>query len=80
MTGEIKTSGTQIHRGGQYAGTRPQIMRVEWVEGEQPMVAIEMFVGGQVSQHRARQAAVTCIDLLLAELRLDPRPASTEAP
>ena len=78
--GEIKVSGRQINQGGQYAGTRPQIMRVEWVEYDQPMVAVEMFVGGQVSQHRARQAAVACIDLLLAELRLDPRPTPPDSP
>ena len=76
--GELKVSGRQIHQGGQYAGTRPQIMRVEWIEHDQPMVAIEMFIGGQVSQHKARDAAVSCIDLLLAELRLDARTTSPE--
>ena len=77
---ELKVSGRQVYQGGQYAGTRPQIMRVEWIEHDQPMVAIEMFVGGQVSQHRARDAAVSCIDLLLAELRLDARPTPPETP
>lgn len=72
--GELKITATTIGRGGQHAGTPPQVMRVEWADEGQPMVAIEMYVGGRSSQWRARQAAISCIDLLLDELRLPPRP------
>jgi hypothetical protein len=78
--GELKTTGRQIHQGGQYAGTRPQVMRVEWVEDGQPMVAVEMYVGGNQSQHKAKQAAEAVIDMLLAELRLSPRPSPDPSP
>ena len=33
--GELKTTGRQIHRGGQHVGTPPQVMRVEWIEDGQ---------------------------------------------
>lgn len=76
--GELKVSGRQIYRGGQHVGTPPQVMRVEWVDGDQAIVAIEMFVGGQQSQFRAHQAAIVCIDLLLEELRQPARAALKE--
>ena len=78
--GELKVTGTQIHRGGQHVGTPPQVMRVEWIEDDQPIIAIEMYVGGQQSQWKARQAAIECIDLLLEELRHAPRPTTTSEP
>jgi hypothetical protein len=81
--GELKTTGRQIHRGGQHVGTPPQVMRVEWIEDGQPMVAVEMYVGGNQSQHKAKQAAEAVIDMLLAELRhspcSDPSPPSPGA-
>ncbi len=78
--GELKVTGRQIHRGGQHVGTPPQIMRVEWIENDQPMVAVEMYVGGNQSQYKARQAAEAVIDMLLAELRHSPRPSPDPAP
>lgn len=70
---KIRVSGTQVPRGGQYAGSRPQLMRVECVQDEEMVLAIEMLIPGNASQVRARDAAISCIDLLLAELRMPPR-------
>lgn len=66
---EFKVTGKRIHKGGQYAGTPPQLMRVEYVEDSQPMIAVEMYIGFSQSQHKARQAAITVIEMLIEELR-----------
>lgn len=75
---ELKVTGSRIHKGGQQVGTSPQRMRLEWIEGGESMVAIEMYVPGNVSQHKAKTDAVACIDLLLETLRHAPRAALQE--
>lgn len=71
--GQLKITGSRVQRGGQHVGTGPSRMRVEYLEEGETMVAIEMYVPPMTSQHKARQAAIGCIDLLLEELRLPPR-------
>jgi hypothetical protein len=74
---ELKTTGQQHPKGGQYAGTRPQTMRVECTQDGTTIVAVEMLIRSGASQHKARNAAIAVIEMLLAELREPPLPAST---
>lgn len=71
--GNLSVSAEPISKGGQHVGTPARVMRVQWEDHGETVVAVEMLVPGNFSQWAARNAAISVIDLLLEELRMPPR-------